>query len=121
MIGSLFSLIGCTRDRGHILIPDPISSPMEVDEPEVLKIGFMVTGDRLTYPRGAEMAVAEINKQGGLLGKEVVLLTHINFDSKLDVSLATAENWIREDKIIALIGPNRSLRRSNAHKPLMLM
>ena len=73
-----------------------------------LKIVFMVAGDRISYLDGAEMAVAEINANGGLLGNAVELLTYINIDSKLDVSLATAEKWIRADKIIGLIGPNRS-------------
>ena len=31
-IGLLFCVLGCTRDRGHILMPDDISSPMDAHE-----------------------------------------------------------------------------------------
>lgn len=31
VIGLLFCMLGCTRDRGHILMPDHISPPMEAD------------------------------------------------------------------------------------------
>ena len=31
-IGLLFCVLGCTRDRGHILMPDDISSPMDTHE-----------------------------------------------------------------------------------------
>ena len=31
-IGLLFCVLGCTRDRGHILMPDHISQPMDVHE-----------------------------------------------------------------------------------------
>ena len=100
--GLLFSLLGCDRVPGG---PVRILDPMEVD---VLKIGFMVAGDRISYLNGAEMAVAEINANGGLLGNAVELLTYHNRDSELQGSLSIAEKWIREDEVIALIGPNRS-------------
>lgn len=77
-------------------------------EPKTLKIGFVVAGERITYPNGAEMAVTEINQQGGLLGMPVELIGHINTDAIPEVSVQIAENLIVEDQIIALIGPNRS-------------
>lgn len=77
-------------------------------EQQTLKIGFVVAGERVTYPNGAEMAVTEINQQGGLLGMPVELIGHINKEAIPEVSVQIAEQLIVEDEIIALIGPNRS-------------
>lgn len=77
-------------------------------EQETLKIGFVVAGERVTYPNGAELAVTEINQHGGLLGTPVELIGHINKEAIPEVSARIAEQLIVEDKIIALIGPNRS-------------
>ena len=75
---------------------------------ETLKIGFVVAGERVTYPNGAEMAVTEINQRGGLLGTQVELIGHINKEAIPEVSVQIAEQLIVKEKIIALIGPNRS-------------
>ena len=91
--------IGCDRLQ-------KIVTPKQ--EQKTLKIGFVVAGERVTYPNGAEMAVTEINQQGGLLGMPVELIGHINQEARLEVSLQIAEGLIVEDEIIALIGPNRS-------------
>ncbi|MCY3551974.1 MAG: ABC transporter substrate-binding protein [Candidatus Poribacteria bacterium] len=77
-------------------------------EQKILKIGFVVAGERVTYPNGAEMAVTEINQRGGLLGMPVELIGHINKEAGPEVSIQIAETLIVEDEIIALIGPNRS-------------
>ena len=77
-------------------------------EQKTLKIGFVVAGERVTYPNGAEMAVTEVNQQGGLLGMPVELIGHINEEALPEVSVQIAERLIVEDEIIALIGPNRS-------------
>ncbi|MDD9976056.1 MAG: ABC transporter substrate-binding protein [Candidatus Poribacteria bacterium] len=77
-------------------------------EQKTLKIGFVVAGERVTYPNGAEMAVTEINQRGGLLGMPVELIGHINKEAGPEVSIQIAETLIVEDEIIALIGPNRS-------------
>ena len=77
-------------------------------EQKTLKIGFVVAGERVTYPNGAEMAVTEINQGGGLLGMPVELIGHINQEAIPEVSVQIAERLIVEDDIIALIGPNRS-------------
>ena len=83
----------------RVLTPKP--------EPTV-KIGFIVAGQRVTYPNGAEMAVTEINQQGGLFGMPVELIGHINTEAVLDDSVQLAETLIVDDGIVALIGPNRS-------------
>ncbi len=91
--------IGCDRI-------EKIVTPQQQEE--TLKIGFIVAGERVTYPNGAEMAVTEINQRGGLLGTPVELIGHINKDAGPEVSAQIAETLIVEDEIIALIGPNRS-------------
>ena len=91
--------IGCER-TAKIVTPQP--------EEETLKIGFVVAGERVTYPNGAEMAVTEINQLGGLLGRPVELIGHINTEAIPEVSAQIAEQLIVEERIIALIGPNRS-------------
>ena len=93
------TLVGC--EKVQQIVP-----PTQAQKP--LKIGFVVAGERVTYPNGAEMAVTEINQRGGLLGMPVELIGHINKEATLEVSLQIAEQLIVEDEIIALIGPNRS-------------
>ena len=75
---------------------------------KTLKIGFIVVGERITYPYGAEMAVTEINAAGGILGMPIELIGHINKEAILENSIQLTEQLIVEDEIIALIGPNRS-------------
>ena len=91
--------VGCDRVQ-------KIVTPKQ--EQKTLKIGFVVAGERVTYPNGAEMAVTEINQHGGLLGTPVELIGHINKEAIPEVSVQIAETLIVEDEIIALIGPNRS-------------
>ena len=91
--------VGCNRVR-EIVTPK--------QEQKTLKIGFVVVGERITYPYGAELAVTEINQQGGLLGMSVELIGHINKEAIPEVSVQIAEQLIVEDEIVALIGPNRS-------------
>ena len=99
LIVSLIIQVGCDRIQ-------KIVTPKQ--EQKTLKIGFVVAGERVTYPNGAEMAVTEINQQGGLLGMTVELIGHINKEALPEVSVQIAEQLILEDEIIALIGPNRS-------------
>ena len=93
------TIFGCTNVEK--IITDP-------QEPETIKLGFVVAGARISYPYGAELAVTEINESGGLLGMPIELIGHINREAVPEVSAQLAETLIVEDKIIALIGPNRS-------------
>ena len=72
-----------------------------------VKIGFLVSGDRITYPNGAQIAVDEVAERGGLLGRSVELVTRINLEEAA-VAVQAAETLIRTDEVVALIGPNRS-------------
>ena len=95
----LMIYVGCDRVQ-------KIVTPKQ--EQKTLKIGFVVAGERVTYPNGAEMAVTEMNQRGGLLGMPVELIGHINKEALPEISVQIAEQLIVEDEIIALIGPNRS-------------
>ena len=77
-------------------------------EQETHKIGFIVTGDRAPYLNGAQLAVDEINVLGGFLGTPVELVSLINTEASVQLSVQTAEDMILNDKVIAIIGPNRS-------------
>ena len=82
-----------------------LSSTAEGDGTPV-KIGFLVSGDRTTYPNGAKIAVDEVNERGGLLGRSVELVTRINIEEA--AAAQAAETMILTDQVVALIGPNRS-------------
>ena len=94
----VITIIACDNVQ-KVLTPKP--------EPTV-KIGFIVAGQRVTYPNGAELAVTEINQSSGLFGMQVELIGHINTEAILDTSVQLAESLIVDDGIVALIGPNRS-------------
>ena len=83
-----------------------LSSTAEGDGTPV-KIGFLVSGDRTTYPNGAKIAVDEVNERGGLLGRSVELVTRINIEEAAAAAQA-AETMVLTDEVVALIGPNRS-------------
>ena len=73
-----------------------------------VNVGFIVAGERPTYLRSAQLAVDEINERGGLFGAPVELVSLVNTEASLPLSVQTAEDMILEDGVIALIGPNRS-------------
>ena len=74
---------------------------------ETVKIGFLASGSRVTYPNGGEIAVAEINATGGLLGVPVELVTEVGIPTP-EAAVEAASRMIRDEGIIALVGPNRS-------------
>ena len=91
------TLVGC----------DSIQEVMGPAQPQSVKIGFIGSGSRVTFPNGAAIAVAEINKMGGLLGMPVELVIQVGIEDAA-VAAATAERMIRDDGVIAILGPNRS-------------
>lgn len=90
-------LLGCERT-------EQITVPMQA---ETVKIGFLASGSRVTYPNGAEIAVSEANASGGLLGMPVELVTAIGL-MEADEAVQAASTMIVEDNVIAILGPNRS-------------
>ena len=77
------------------------------DDGTSVKIGFLVSGDRITYPNAVKIAVDEVNGRGGLLGRTVELVTRIDLQEAA-VAAQAAESMILTDEVVALIGPNRS-------------
>ena len=78
------------------------------EQAQPVKIGFIAVGERPTYLRSAQLAVDGINERGGLFGAPVELVSLVNMEALLPLSVQTAEDMILEDRVIALIGPNRS-------------
>ena len=95
----LVTSVGCERVQ-------KIATPTQ--EQKTLKIGFIVAGDRAPYLNGAQLAVDEINALGGIFGTPVELVSLINIEASLPLSIQTAEDMILKDNVIAIIGPNRS-------------
>ena len=85
------TLVGCDSERA-----------------QPVKIGFIVAGERPTYLRSAQLAVDEINDSGGLFGRPVELVSLVNPEASLPLSIQAAEAMILNDRVIAIIGPNRS-------------
>ena len=86
------------------------SKPAEPVKPKEILIGanFELTGNVATFgvstTNGIEMAIAEINATGGVLGLPIKL---IKADNKSDAAEATniATKLVNQDKVIALLGP----------------
>lgn len=92
------TLAGCERIQ-EITVPK---------QAQTIKIGFIVAGDRAPYLNGAQLAVDEINARGGLFGTPVELVSLVNIEASLPLTLQAAEDMILKEKAIAIIGPNRS-------------
>ena len=78
------------------------------EQATTVKVGFIVAGERPTYLRSAQLAVDEINASGGLLGTPVELVSLVNREASLPLTIQAAEDMILRDGVIAIVGPNRS-------------
>ena len=92
------SLAAC--DGGMSPTPDA-----EPDDTPV-RVGFPVSGVR-TYANGAMIAVDEVNGRGGLSGRPVELVVREGLEEAAE-AVEAAEAMIGGDRVVALIGPNRS-------------
>ena len=96
----LAMLAGCSGGAGQAQAPAG----------DTIKIGvnFELSGDVATYGeanvQGIEMAAEEINKAGGIDGKQIEL---VKYDTKSDAAEATtlATKLMTQDKVITVIGP----------------
>lgn len=76
---------------------------------DVIKVGFMgaLTGDVACYGlpglKGLELAVEELNAQGGILGKKVEIVKEDNRGDKTEAANIT-KKYISKDKVSAIIG-----------------
>ncbi len=76
---------------------------------EVIKLGFLgaLTGSVANYgipgKKGMEMAIEEINSNGGILGHQVEGVYDDNKGETTDIS-AIAKKYITRDKVVAMVG-----------------
>ncbi|MDD2510053.1 MAG: ABC transporter substrate-binding protein [Syntrophomonas sp.] len=76
---------------------------------EVIKLGFLgaTTGDVANYgipgKKGMEMAIDDLNAQGGILGKRVVGVYEDNKGENSEIALI-ATKYITRDKVVAMVG-----------------
>lgn len=86
---------------------------------DVIKIGeyASLTGSEAAFGqsshKGTALAVEEINKSGGLLGKQIELVTEDN-QSKAGESATIAKKFISRDKVVAVLGEVASGRSLEA-------
>ena len=102
---SVICLSGCDEAK-QIISPD-VSPP---DAPPIVKIGVIQpSGFAVSFTKGAELARAQINDSGGVLGMPVEFLIRDNQgerdlpDAAESVRLAT--ELIEQEGIVALLGP----------------
>ena len=98
-LAAVIALASCGDDG----TPSPVTPP--TDGP--LRIGHLVSGDRISYRNGAALAVDEVNARGGLLGRPVELVSEVGIEEAA-VAAQVAERMIVTDEVVAIIGPNRS-------------
>lgn len=98
----LFSLLaGCSSKPSS----KPVSNKIKVG------LDYELSGKVATYGQGLvsgiELAVEEINKNGGVLGKQIEL---VKADNKSDSAEAAnvATKLINDDKVVAILGPATS-------------
>jgi branched-chain amino acid transport system substrate-binding protein len=88
----------------------------------VIKIGqyASLTGSEATFgissDNGLKLAVEDINKNGGILGKKIVLVTEDN-QGKTTETQTVVQKLINRDKVVAIIGEVAS-SRSKAGAPI---
>lgn len=87
----------------------PKKEEPKVEEPEEIKIGLVtpLTGEVATFGQSTknavEMAVKEINDDGGILGKKIVLVIEDDKNEPKDTA-TIVRKFIDQDKVVAIIG-----------------
>ena len=107
MRNTLIALLGCRTLITTLVSCERAQKVIAPKQTETVKIGFLASGSRVTYPNGGKIAVAEMNANGGLLGMPIELITEVGIPTP-EVAVEVASRMILEDGIIALVGPNRS-------------
>ena len=80
---------------------------------DTIKIGYLaaLTGDWAAYgqteSKSAQLAVDEINAQGGVLGKQVELVIY-DFRTRAEDAVNAVRRMIEQDKVVAIVGANGS-------------
>ncbi|MGE5629936.1 MAG: ABC transporter substrate-binding protein [Caulobacteraceae bacterium] len=100
-------MAGCAKN------PAPAASNSSAAAPATIKVGlnYELSGPVATYGQGLtngiELAVEEINKNGGVLGKQIEL---VKVDNKSDNAEAAnvSTRLATRDKVVAILGPATS-------------
>ena len=98
-------LSGCERAN------DMLSVPTDTATPSIIKIGLIQPADHyVTFGRGVLLAQAQLNKDGGVLGRSIEIIqrdnqTAANTFPDVDKTKALATELVEEEEIVALIGP----------------
>lgn len=80
---------------------------------DTIKLGCLVatTGDFSAYGQAeynsAQLAVEEINANGGVLGKKLELVMY-DFRSRADDAVNAVRRMVEQDKVVAIVGANAS-------------
>ncbi|HQH78501.1 MAG TPA: ABC transporter substrate-binding protein, partial [Synergistaceae bacterium] len=80
---------------------------------DVIKVGYLaaLTGDWAAYGQteanSAQLAVDEINANGGVLGKKIELVVS-DFRTRPEDAVNAVRRLVQEDKVVAIIGANGS-------------
>ncbi len=114
LLGIALLLAGCGEGAGTVKDNVPqMSVPDEPGETRPIKIGLIVTvtGEKEEFGKSlwvsAEMAVEKINKEGGVLGRQIELVQR---DSRAESKRAVeiAREMAADEDITAVIGPMMS-------------
>jgi branched-chain amino acid transport system substrate-binding protein len=89
-----------------------LAAPVAFGADEPIKLGTVVrlsVGSEHGVPsrRGVEMAVAEVNKAGGINGRKVELIVEDEKDSP-QTAVTAVKKLIEVDKVVAIVGPMTS-------------
>ncbi len=89
-----------------------LAAPLAFGADEPIKVGTVVrlsVGSEHGVPsrRGVEMAVAEVNKAGGINGRKVDLIVEDEKDSP-QTAVNAVKKLIEVDKVVAIVGPMTS-------------
>ena len=110
MLGTLLMLTclsSCQRMQDMVTPPTDTPPSME----GAIKIGLIQPADHyVTFGRGAELAQAHLNAQGGVLGMQIEFIqkdnqTAPNTFPDVDKTIALATALIEDEEIVALLGP----------------
>ena len=93
---SIALLSGCERARD-------IMSPTDTSTPSTLKVGLIHPEvNYVSFGKGAELARAEINQNGGVLGMQVEFIYR---QETAETVVASATELVEEHNVVALVGP----------------
>ncbi len=105
-----FLLVGCDQIQRLL-------APLPSDDGDTVKIGFIyTTPNRINSRYGAELAVNQLNEEGGVRSVPIELIPHGIPTQRLlsenisvtDYVAEIAEELIIKDGVMAIAGPNRS-------------